>query len=207
SNLVHGNEHGDLGAIKLTTQKFYRINGGSTQLKGVKSDIVVPDRYSYIDLGERDQQNPLGWDKIDPVEYKVWDGYIDFDAAVEKSKKRLADNPQFSLIEQNARWIKEQQDENTIPLSYDGYVAKAEQAKKQSERFKGLRDYDSHLTFESLKYETELFTKDSILREKRDRWHKELAKDLYVEEAVNVLQDLHMDNIKKVDEKLASVKG
>jgi len=53
-NIVRSNEHGDLGAIKLTTQKFYRINGGSTQLEGVKSDIVVPDKYSYIDLGERD---------------------------------------------------------------------------------------------------------------------------------------------------------
>jgi len=207
SNLVHGNEHGDLGAIKLTTQKFYRINGGSTQLEGVKSDIVVPDRYSYIDLGERDQQNPLGWDKIDPADYQVWDGYIDFDEAVEKSKKRLADNPHITLIEENAKWIKEQQDENVIPLNYDDYVAKADRAKKQSERFKNLREYDSKLTFESLKYETELFTKDSILREKRDRWHKELAKDIYVEEAVNVLKDLHMDNIKKVEGKLASVKG
>jgi len=207
ANLVHGNEHGDLGAIKLTTQKFYRINGGSTQLEGVKSDIVVPDRYSFIDLGERDQQNPLGWDKIDPADYKIWEGYIDFEAAVEKSKKRMASNQQIKLIEQNAQWIKEQQDENIIPLSYDGYVAKADRAKKHSDRFKSLRDYDSQLDFSSLKYETELFTKDSILREKRDRWHKELAKDIYVEEAVNVLKDLHMDNIKKVDGKLASVKG
>lgn len=207
SNLVHGNEHGDLGAIKLTTQKFYRINGGSTQLEGVKSDIVVPDRYSYIDLGERDQQNPLGWDKIDPADFKEWDGYIDFEAAIEKSRERLANNPQVKLIEENARWIKEQQNENVIPLSYDSYVARAERAKKQSERFKSLREYDSQLDFASLKYETELFTKDSILREKRDRWHQELAKDIYVEEAVQVLKDLHMDNIKKVDAKLASVKG
>src|SRR5690606_39573212 len=160
-----------------------------------------------IDLGERDQQNPLGWDKIDPADYKIWEGYIDFEAAVEKSKKRMASNRQIKLIEQNAQWIKEQQDENIIPLSYDGYVAKADRAKNHSDRFKSLRDYDSQLDFSSLKYETELFTKDSILREKRDRWHKELAKDIYVEEAVQVLKDLHMDNIKKVDSKLASVKG
>ena len=58
-----------MGALKLTTQKFYRINGGSTQLEGVKSDVVVPDRYSYIDIGEKDQENPLPWDKIDAVDY------------------------------------------------------------------------------------------------------------------------------------------
>lgn len=206
-NMLRSNEHGDLGAIKLTTQKFYRINGGSTQLEGVKSDIVVPDRYSYIDLGERDQQNPLGWDKITPAEYEVWDGYIDFETAVENSKKRMADNPQIKLIEENARWIKEQQDENVIPLSYDAYVSKADEAKQRSEKFKRLRDYDSQLSFGSLKYETELFTQDSILREKRDRWHKELAKDIYVEEAVNVLKDLHLNNIKNEERKLASVKG
>ncbi len=206
-NIVRGNEHGDLGAIKLTTQKFYRINGGSTQLEGVKSDIVVPDRYSYIDLGERDQQNPLGWDKITPADYKVWDGYIDFETAVSNSKKRLANNPQIELIEESAKWLKEQQDDNVISLNYDDYVGKQEEAKKRSEKFKSLRDYDSKLSFGSLNYETELFTQDSVLRERRDRWHKELARDIYVEEAVNVLKDLHMSNIKNQEGKLASVKG
>lgn len=206
-NIVRGNDHGDLGAIKLTTQKFYRINGGSTQLEGVKSDIVVPDRYSYIDLGERDQQNPLGWDKITPADYKVWDGYIDFDEAVKSSKERMAKNEQIRLIEENAKWLKEQQDENLISLNYDAYVSKEKEAKKRSEKFKSLRDYDSRLTFSSLQYEQELFTQDSVLREKRDRWHKDLARDIYVEEAVNVLKDLHKNNIKKKENELASVKG
>jgi carboxyl-terminal processing protease len=204
-DIVRGNEHGDLGAIKLTTQKFYRINGGSTQLEGVKSDIVVPDRYSYIDLGERDQQNPLGWDKITAADYKVWDGYIDFEDAVKKSKERMAKNEQIKLIEENAKWLKEQQDENVISLNYDEYVSKREEAKKRSEKFKSLRDYDSKLSFSSLQYEKELFTQDSVLREKRDRWHKDLARDIYVEEAVNVLKDLHKNNIKKKDGELASV--
>ncbi|UII78270.1 carboxy terminal-processing peptidase [Flagellimonas sp. CMM7] len=206
-NIVRSNEHGDLGAIKLTTQKFYRINGGSTQLEGVKSDIVVPDRYSYIDLGERDQENPLGWDKITPAEYKIWDGYIDFETTVANSKKRMEGNQQIKLIEDNAKWLKEQQDETIVSLSYDAYKKREEQAKKRSDQFKSLREYDSKLTFESLKYETELFTQDSVLREKRNRWHKNLAKDIYVEEAVNVLRDLKLNNIKNSERKLASVKG
>lgn len=206
-NIVRSNEHGDLGAIKLTTQKFYRINGGSTQLEGVKSDIVVPDRYSYIDLGERDQENPLGWDKITPANYKIWDGYIDFETTVSNSKKRMADNEYIKLIEENAKWLKEQQDETIISLSYDAYKKRENQAKKRSDHFKSLQEYDSQLTFQSLRYETELFTKDSILREKRDRWHKNLAKDIYVDEAVNVLRDLQLNNIKSAERKLASVKG
>lgn len=206
-NIVRSNEHGDLGAIKLTTQKFYRINGGSTQLEGVKSDIVVPDKYSYIDLGEKDQENPLGWDKITPADYEIWDGYIDFETAVANSKKRLANNPQVKLIEENAKWLKEQQDETVISLNYDAYKTREQRAKERSKYFKSLRNYDSKLTFNSLKYETELFTKDSVLREKRNRWHQELAKDVYVEEAINVLKDLKMNNFRGSNTKLASVKG
>ena len=117
----------------------------------------------------------------------------------------MAANPQIKLIEENAKWIKDQQDENLISLNYDVYKEEETKDKKKSDYFKSLTEYDSKLTFESLKYEEELFTKDADLREKRDRWHKNLAKDVYVEEAVNVLQDLKMNNLKHA--KLASVKG
>ncbi len=201
-NIVRSNEHGDLGAIKLTTQKFYRINGGSTQLEGVKSDVVVPDRYSYIDLGERDQQNPLKWDKISPADYKPWEGYIDYESTIAKSAARMKAHPQIALIEENARWLKEQQDETEVPLSYEGYRLREQKNKERSQYFKDNMKYDSRLTFSSLKYEKELFTQDSVLREKRDRWHQNLAKDVYVEEAINVLEDLKLNAFKK--DKLAS---
>lgn len=206
-NIVRSNEHGDLGAIKLTTQKFYRINGGSTQLEGVKSDVVVPDKYSYIDLGERDQSNPLKWDKISPADYTPWEGYIDYEQTIANSKERMAGHPQIKLIEEQAQWIKSEQDETLISLKYDVYRDEVEKDKEKSDFFKKLSEYDSKLTFKSLKYEQSLFTQDSVLREKRDRWHKNLAKDVYVEEAVNVLQDLQLNNIKKENSKLASVKG
>ena len=204
-NIVRSNEYGDLGAIKLTTQKFYRINGGSTQLEGVKSDVVVPDRYSYIDLGERDQRNPLGWDKITPANYDLWDGYIDYETTIANSTRRMKTNSQIELIEENAKWLKEQQEKTLVSLNYNIYKNEEQKNRKKSEYFESISDYDSKLTFKSLQYETELFTQDQVLREKRDRWHQDLARDVYVEEAVNVLQDLKINNIKKG--KLASVKG
>ncbi|MBT8187168.1 MAG: carboxy terminal-processing peptidase [Croceitalea sp.] len=206
-NIVRSNEHGELGAIKLTTQKFYRINGGSTQLEGVKSDIVVPDRYSYIELGERDQENPLAWDKISPAEFQEWDGYINYEETIKNSMERMAKNPQIKLIEENAKWVKDQQDDTMVSLNYNKYKTSQEASKNQSNYFKRLSDYDSKLTFESLKYEEELFTKDPVLREKRNRWHKDLAKDVYIEEAVNVLEDLRMGALRNPNSKLASVKG
>ncbi len=202
SNIVRGNEYGDLGAIKITTQKFYRVSGGSNQLEGVKSDVVLPDRYSYIDLGEKDQQNPLQWDQITPADFEPWDGYIDFENTIARSQKRLEKHSQIALIEENAQWLKEQQEQTQVPLRYELYRQREKRNKDKSQYFQKNMEYDSKLTFSSLQYEMELFTQDSVLREKRDRWHRQLAKDIYVEESINVLEDLKLNSFKKA--KLAS---
>jgi len=203
-NVVHVNEYGDLGAIKVTIQKFYRINGESNQLEGVKSDVITPDRYRYIVLGEKGQDNALEWDTIEAAEYDVWDGYIDYDETVANSNERIASSPQFKLIEENAKWLKSLQDEMSVSLNYDMYKLRDKDSRAKTDYFNKLSEYDSKLTFESLQYEKQLFTQDSVLREKRARWHINLAKDVYIEEAINVLRDLKVSNIK--NEKLA-VKG
>ena len=190
SNIIRSNDLGDLGALKLTTQKFYRITGESTQLKGVSSDIVMPDRYAYVDVGERDQDNPLAWDRIQAANFTTWDKQIDFHRVISNSNERLKANEYVSLLEEEAQWIKQQRDDHTATLGLEEYRKEKEELRERTERFKKLNDYDSKLSFSSLKYEEALFTKDSVLREKRNRWHKELARDLYVEEAVNVLKDL-----------------
>ena len=147
----------------------------------------------------------MDWDKITPADYEPWDGYIDYEQTIANSSARMALNPQIKLIEENAKWIKAQQEEDVISLNYQAYKAEKIKDKDKSDYFKKLKEYDFKLSFESMKYEQELFTQDSVLREKRNRWHKDLAKDVYVEEAINVLQDLKVNNIK--NGKLASVKG
>ena len=194
---LRNNEFGDLGALKLTTQKFYRVNGGSTQLEGVKSDVVVPDRYSYIDIGEKDQENPLAWDKIKPANYEPWKGYTDFERTIAASKERMAKNAQLQLIDENARWVKEIRDDNIYSLKLADYKAELEENKKQSERFKAIEEYKTALEYTSLPYELELMKSDSILTKKRKRWHESLNHDVYVEEAVNVLKDMKDHTIKK----------
>ncbi|NRR90256.1 carboxy terminal-processing peptidase [Winogradskyella undariae] len=192
NGMVKNNTNGDLGALKFTTQKFYRINGGSTQLEGVKSDVVVPDRYSYIDIGEKDQENPLPWDKIDAADYDVWTNYFDYDNTVNKSKARMADNQQLKLIDANAQWVKKIRDRESYSLNYETYKKEMEVNEEEAKRFSKLSEYETNLTFTSLPYEVKLMDADSILMEKRDRWHKSLSKDVYVEEAINVLNDMKM---------------
>ena len=90
NRMVRGNTNGDLGALRYTTQKYYRINGGSVQLEGVKSDINVPYRYKYLDFGERDSKNPLQWDEIDKADYILWESNFNFDIAIQKSNERMS---------------------------------------------------------------------------------------------------------------------
>ncbi len=194
---LRNSDVGDIGALKITTQKFYRVNGGSTQLEGVKSDVVMPDRYSYIDIGERDYDNPLPYDKIAPADYNVFDGYIDFDAAIAKSNARIAVSEQLSLIDENAQWIKKRRDEMEVTLNFEDYKNEIDARKKEGEKFEAINKYDNKMSYRSLPFEMELMKRDTTLREKRKRWHKSLAKDIYVEEAVNVLEDLKLNNIRK----------
>ncbi|UZO81283.1 carboxy terminal-processing peptidase [Aquimarina sp. ERC-38] len=191
---MRSNDFGDLGALKLTTQKFYRVNGGSTQLEGVKSDVVVPDRYSYINIGEKDQDNPLPWDKINPANYVLWNGNIDFEKTIKNSKKRMVDNAQLRLIDENAMWVKRKRDVNEYSLNYQEYKANIEENEKQAKIFDKINDYVTNLNFESLPYEEELMQKDEVLKDKRERWHESLSKDVYVEEAVHVLEDMKINS-------------
>lgn len=197
---VRNNTSGDLGALALTTQKYYRINGGSVQLEGVKSDVVVPGKFSYIDVGEKDKENPLPWDEIDAAKYTLWNRYFDYDETIQNSNNRMKNNPQLKLIEENAQWLKNKIDDTELPLNYEKYKAKLAQDEEEGDRFEELNNYKTNLTFESTNYEKSLFTKDTTdLKEKRDRWHKSLSQDVYIEEAINVLQDLKTSfNIKKV---------
>jgi carboxyl-terminal processing protease len=177
----------------MTIQKFYRINGGSTQLKGVHSDIAMPDRYTYLDIGERDEKNPLPWDKIEPAKYVPLNIYVNFHDVVNDSKKRIAANPQFKLIDKNAKWLKKGRDNTMINLGYENYKKELKQRLQESKEFDAISDYKSDLVFNSPSYEIPMMDQDSILAKKRDIWHKNLSKDIYVEEALTVLSELKIE--------------
>ena len=197
NRMVRGNTNGDLGALRYTTQKYYRINGGSVQLEGVKSDINVPYRYKYLEFGEKDSENPLQWDEIDKVEFDTWNSNFNFEEAITKSNKRMANNEYLKLVDENAKWIKSVRDNKLINLNYDKFKSELEENSSITEKFKALNDYSKNYSFKSLPYELDLIKNDSVLGLKRERWHKSLNKDFYIDEALNVLSDLrfsYLDN-------------
>jgi carboxyl-terminal processing protease len=195
NRMVRGNTNGDLGALRYTTQKYYRINGGSVQLEGVKSDINVPYRYKYLDFGEKDSENPMQWDEIGKADYSVWQSNFDFEQAIEKSRVRMENNNYLKLVDENAKWIKSIRDNKIVNLNYDDFQKDIEKNSTETEKFKALNEYSMDYTFKSLPYEINKISNDSVLGMKRDRWHKSLNKDVYIEEALNVLSDLRFSYI------------
>jgi len=192
NNVISGNTYGDLGSLKITTDMFYRVNGGSTQLEGVKSDLIFPNRYSYIDIGEKDLENPLNWNKIDSAKYNNSEKIFNYSQAILNSKNRISQNEYFSLIDQHAFWIKSQQDDKTISLEYTSYKDDIENTKLQNDKLKVIEEFSSPYSFEwneiNLNSDS---TYDDDMQEKRDRWIESLKNDIYVDEAMNLLKDLN----------------
>ena len=188
----------DLGALKMTIQKFYRINGGSTQIEGVYSDIAIPSRYSYMKFGERDLEGALVWDKVKQADYIQTKSYENFSDVIENSKKRIASDSKFKLINEYAKWLKKNQENTSYSLNYKLFTTQSLAQEKDAEKFKSVFDYESNLKFASPKYEVSLIKKDTILANKRLEWHKKLSKDVYVSEALNVLSELKLKPLDKL---------
>ena len=191
NNVISGNTYGDLGSLKITTDKFYRINGGSSQLEGVKSDLIFPNRYSYIDIGEKDLENPLSWDKIDPARYDNSVKVFNYAQAITNSKERIGQNEYFSIIDNHAKLIKAKQEDKTISLDYISYKKDQEDFKLQSDKLKVIEEFNSPYLFEWNDNNLNLNSSyNDDMKEKRDRWIESLQKDIYVDEAMNLLKDL-----------------
>ena len=197
NQFVRGSSYGDLGALKTTIQKFYRINGGSTQLEGVASDVVMPDKYSYLKMGERDEAEAMPWDKIDAADYKIWTKQTNFDTAILNSKKRIEASQAMQLIDENAKWLDLRNKEFQFSLNIDKFKLEQKKLDETNKKYKALSDYNNELVFKSLPNEELLIKTDVALKEKRDRWHESLSKDIYIEEAIHVLDDLQADGQRK----------
>jgi carboxyl-terminal processing protease len=191
-NKFYPNYDQDLGYLKMTIQKFYRINGGSTQVEGVYSDIAMPTRFSYMKYGERDLEGALPWDKVPQASYTQVNSYSNFSDVVTTSIERINKDPKFQLIDEYAKWLKKEQDDSSYSLNYKQYQKELKLREEFAKKFKSVFKYQSGLAFNSPSYEIPLFKENIDLKEKRNAWHKNLSKDLYISEALNVLSQLKL---------------
>jgi carboxyl-terminal processing protease len=169
-------------------------------LEGVKSDIIIKNQYSYIEMGEKDQDNPLVWDSIEPASYRQWSNQINYNYALSRSDERLKDSPYIKLVEKQAKRIENQQDDFTYTLNYQDYLKEQESNRNISEEFNDLKDYKSGLTFEWISYTG--IDQDEVVKERISRWIESLQQDFSINEAVNILEDLNIN----LDNSVAQIK-
>ena len=183
-----------LGVIKMTTQKFYRIDGSTTQLKGVVPDIITPDGYMLIEIGEKELDYALEYDKIQKSTYTKWTPAYDKAQVVKNSTARIAKNPDFKLLQENATYLKKLNDESIETLVYDKFKLNRDMEKQQMTKFSGVGKNQTSLNLLLTKSDKLQYDSDSLMRVRVDSWFKQLEKDIYIMEAVNVLNDM---NVKK----------
>src|SRR5580692_3216887 len=185
----------ELGTIKLTLQKFYRINGGSTQLRGVSSDIVLPDIYpdiyEYAKIRERDNPDALPWDEIQKADYTPWKYAYDVNVIKGMSNQRLQHDSALNQIQSDAQWLSSIQDK-VYPLSLAKYRDEQKKIKATVKQIEDLSKLPagSELNVGALPQDTHKYDDDKNKADRFQAWLKEKRSDLWLGETVNVLDDM-----------------
>lgn len=179
----------DLGTVKLTLQKFYRINGGSTQLKGVSSDIVIPDQFEYLKVREKDDQDALPWDEINKSPYSAWNAGYDLKTIQQLSAKRLDNDVRFKLIKENTDWLAKQNDK-TYSLQIDKYRKDQKMVRTTFAQIDALTKLKDEINVTALTGEENKWAEDKNKQDRFNQWLKTLRKDIYLDQAVKVINDV-----------------
>jgi carboxyl-terminal processing protease len=182
-----------LGDVKVTLQKFYRVNGGSTQLKGVIPDIILPDNQEYIDAGEKELEYPMEWTEIAPVEYGQHIADLSKIGELKtRSEARIKASPQFSKVIANALKIKEFREETVVPLQLDDYRAIDLAREEESKEFKKAFGKIDKLKPQNLALDLQAIQVDSSRVGRNEAWLESMGKDIYLEETLHIMKDLTM---------------
>ncbi|MCB0577992.1 MAG: carboxy terminal-processing peptidase, partial [Phaeodactylibacter sp.] len=180
-----------LGEIKLTISKFFRINGGSNQLKGVEPDIVLPDNFHFIETGERDREYAMEWTEIDPAEYSQGVMHVNnMDELRRRSEARVAQDTTFQKVLANARRLKDQQDFSEYPLQLSAYRSLVKEREQEAKQFDGLFDAEVNHGVSNLKVDLPHIESDESRTARNDDWIKSVTKDVYIKETLNIMHDL-----------------
>lgn len=163
-----------LGALKVTVQKFYRINGGSTQVKGVKPDIQLPDRLAFLESGEKYIEYALPWDTVTNVPFKRWSRRPNVDELRRLSEQRVINGHRFDAVVAKTRRNRQRSRDTLRSLKLNDVLEE-----RLALRAAGAEDIEEDLN-------SKLLSSNKGFENLAD----EISDDLYVGEAMAVLNDM-----------------
>jgi carboxyl-terminal processing protease len=180
-----------MGAVKLTFQMFYRVNGASTQLRGVESDIVLPDSYEYLKIREKDNESALPFHKIATAPYFLWSQSAVYESAIASEKERVEKDVNFSTLKNNLAWISKTS-EGYAPLSLANYQALQTKIKKVVEQNTALLKVAKPLSVKPVAVDSSKFynNPDKNKGERYKAWLTAVASDMPISETVKVMNKM-----------------
>jgi carboxyl-terminal processing protease len=187
-----------LGAFKVTSQKFYRVNGGSTQYKGVTPDVIIPDTFSYGDNREKDLPNSLPWDEVRPLKYQIFTPKYDTSLLAKKSKERVSKSEQFKKISDLVTYLESKKKDTKVPLKLEAMIASDEESNVMAEKLKWEQENDkikvssfeaSLKDVERVGQSDEKSWQEEFEQRKKD-WVSSIRKDAGLEEALFIMNDM-----------------
>ncbi len=191
----------EFGAVSLTFQKFYRVNGGSTQLKGVVPDIIMPDTYEFLKIREKDNPNSLPWDAIPQTKYQTWDGVEvnKLDAIIKNQQARIMSDKNLILLQNNLKWLT-QNGENPINLQIDQFKQMQKQITNTVSQNNNLLKLKSDLNVQAMEADNDKFynNPDKSKGIRYQEWLKLLKQDLQIDAGIKIIQELALQQYNTV---------
>ena len=178
-----------LGDIKLTFRKFYRINGGATQLRGVVPDIIIPDRLENVKFREKDNPYSLGWDEIPQASYTKWNPNEDFNQIIQTANRNVNADSNFNGIKQIVNKL-EKFKNDPIPLNIDQYKKTQEQIQAISKKMDEYYKLQNALNVKPLKEDVVAEGEDSLKIKAQELFIKSVSTDIYIDKAVKVMNKM-----------------
>ncbi len=178
-----------LGDIKLTFRKFYRVNGGATQLKGVTPDIVVADRLEYIKIREKDNPDALKWDVISKATYKPWNPGYDLSSVVNKTNLQLSTDSTFKLIK-NGTQLLEKNSDRTYSLNLQKYRTELKEMRATAKQLDSLTKLKVEMNVTNATQDITTIQADKDKAERNKQWLKRLSSDIYINETIKVMDNM-----------------
>lgn len=179
-----------LGSIKITIQQFYRVNGASTQLKGVHPHIYLPNEYGYMEeTGIKSYDNALPWDSIAPANYKKVGSKLNLAKLAKNSKKRVDNSDVFKeVLSRNIEFRKEREI-SSVSLAIEDERKERAEIKENNKEFKELFTPSNDIAFQSLQ-QFKAEEEPDVVKEKKERWEKQLKEDFYLAEVLNIMKEM-----------------
>ncbi len=179
----------DLGSVKLTLQKFYRINGGATQLKGVTPDIIIPDRMEYLKFREKDNTASLPWDEIGKADYKTWTTTISNDVVINYGTDKIAKSEIFNKIKESIVWL-EKYNDREYSLNFNKYREDQKQLKIKANELDNLYKLNKEMNVKNTAADATVINGAKEKIEKNNQWLKRVSNDIYIDETVKVMNSM-----------------